>query len=67
MKKIEKIDITKLKPTGAKAATAKSDNLNFTGVEASQKMVETDLKALEKLKGLFDAVAKATCKRVNYM
>ncbi|XP_032886175.1 lysozyme g-like [Amblyraja radiata] len=52
-------DITQVQTTGASQATANQDNLNYSGVAASQRLVKTDLERLNQYKSLIEDVADA--------
>ncbi|KAI4883968.1 hypothetical protein NFI96_006645, partial [Prochilodus magdalenae] len=45
-------DVTKIDTTGASAATARQDKLTVTGVEASNKLAEHDLKRMNQYKDI---------------
>ncbi|KAI4883969.1 hypothetical protein NFI96_026381 [Prochilodus magdalenae] len=52
-------DVTKIDTTGASAATARQDKLTVTGVEASNKLAEHDLKRMNQYKDIITKVGRA--------
>lgn len=54
-------DITRLRPTGAKAVTARQDGLSYTGVPASNRLVANDYSRLLGMKSCYDRVGRQYC------
>ncbi|XP_053487663.1 lysozyme g isoform X2 [Ictalurus furcatus] len=52
-------DLTKISTTGASKETASRDGLTLKGVEASNKMAETDLKRVDQYKAIILKVGRA--------
>uniref|UniRef100_A0A8B9R3X7 Lysozyme g n=1 Tax=Astyanax mexicanus TaxID=7994 RepID=A0A8B9R3X7_ASTMX len=52
-------DITKVPTTGASEKTARQDKLTVKGVEASNKLAETDLKKMDQYKSIITKVGHA--------